>query len=102
MSAPPAEPNLGMPTFVYTMQQGLLPKKEYSVQDIESALRTLISGDAEHLSESTFETVLDIVYYPEQLGLLVDPRLTHVLFGILIRYPNGRSVGLYCSYGLWC
>ncbi|KAF8594768.1 hypothetical protein BDV93DRAFT_549087 [Ceratobasidium sp. AG-I] len=91
MSAPPAEPNLGVPTFVYTMQQGFLPKKDYSVDDIKSALQTLTSGNIESLSESTFETVLDIIHYPEHLDLLVNPRLTPALFGILMRYPNGRS-----------
>lgn len=73
------------------------PKEEYSVEDIQSAILTLTSGDSDKLSESTFEAILDLVYYPEHLGILVNTRLTPALIDIFLRFPEGRSVSP-CSY----
>lgn len=92
MSALPAGPNLGVPSFVYTMKKGFAPKQDYSVQDIQSAIHILISGNLENLSESTLEAILDLVYYPDHLTLLLNDRMTSSLFRILMQYPEGRSV----------
>lgn len=92
MSALPVSPNLGEPFFSYTMKRVYQPERRYSAQDIEFAFHTLVSGDFEKLSEETLETILDIVYYPEHLCLMVNARMSHSLFEILLRYPEGRSV----------
>ncbi|KAF8594772.1 hypothetical protein BDV93DRAFT_611717 [Ceratobasidium sp. AG-I] len=77
--------------FNYTMQKHYLPKQDYSAQDVESAIQNLISDDSNNLSTSIFEAILDVVYYPEKLGLLVNPQVTPALFEILRQCPKDCS-----------
>ncbi|KAF8594767.1 hypothetical protein BDV93DRAFT_577474 [Ceratobasidium sp. AG-I] len=102
MSALPDEPKFSVPAFIYTTRKACATKQEYSIQDIESAIHTLISGNLEILSESTLEAILDIVYYPDNLGLLLNESITPSLFGILMQYTDGLSVQQAISFSFGC
>lgn len=86
------DPRLGSPYFAYKTPKERKPNQYYSIRDIRSALRTLVSKDSDNLVESTLEAILDLVYYPDHLGLLANPGLTPALFKIFKRYPNDRIV----------
>ncbi|KAF8593824.1 hypothetical protein BDV93DRAFT_549408 [Ceratobasidium sp. AG-I] len=100
MSALPVGLDLGVPSFLYTMKKGLVPKQDYSVQDIQSAVQILTASDPASISEATLEAILDLVYYPEHLGLVVNTRVTSSLFAILMCYPEGESVLQALSFSL--
>ncbi|KAF8593823.1 hypothetical protein BDV93DRAFT_516275 [Ceratobasidium sp. AG-I] len=87
-----------LPFFEYTLLKGYQPKQDYTVEEIKTALQTLTSYDFENLSESSFEAILEAVYYPELLYILINPRLTPALFEILMLYPQDHSA-LSFSFG---
>lgn len=78
---------------VHTMRKGRQSNPDASAKNIQSAVQALASGDFKNISNSTLETILDLVHYPEHLRLLVNPQLTPALLEIVICYPINHSVG---------
>ncbi|KAG8697042.1 hypothetical protein FRC09_008109, partial [Ceratobasidium sp. 395] len=64
-------PSWGIPIEVYLDRQpAVRGVHKYPLDQVTSAIQTFVAGDTNTLDDTTLESILSVVYYPEHLSLL--------------------------------
>lgn len=84
-----ADLNRGVPLETFFEQHRISHIKKCSIDEVKSAMKSLVPNDIRTASDSTLEAIISVVHYPELLELLVNEMSVAVCsFHILENHSN--------------
>ncbi|KAG8742295.1 hypothetical protein FRC10_001719 [Ceratobasidium sp. 414] len=92
------QPNWGIPIDTYLKKLPVHGVPKHPVDQVVSAIQTLIAGEPNTLDDITLESILSVVYYPEHLALL-NTEITSTWFALMEPYIENHSL-FEQSFGL--
>ncbi|KAG8708655.1 hypothetical protein FRC08_018780 [Ceratobasidium sp. 394] len=85
------QPNWGIPIDIYLEKFPDHGVKKYPVDQVVSAIQTLVAGEPNILDDVTLESILSVVYYPEYLALL-NTNITSTWFAMMEPYTEAHTL----------
>ncbi|KAG8708654.1 hypothetical protein FRC08_018779 [Ceratobasidium sp. 394] len=83
--------NWGIPTDRYLKNVPDHGVRKYPVDQVVSAIQTLVAGEMNILDDATLESILSVVHYPEHLALL-NTDITSTWFAMMEPYMETHSL----------